>query len=38
MLMTTIGYVGLGAMGTPLAGRLLDGNLDRLAGAEPEAA
>jgi 3-hydroxyisobutyrate dehydrogenase-like beta-hydroxyacid dehydrogenase len=26
MIMTTIGFVGLGAMGAPLAGRLLDGN------------
>ena len=24
--MTTVGFVGLGAMGTPIAGRLLDGN------------
>jgi 3-hydroxyisobutyrate dehydrogenase-like beta-hydroxyacid dehydrogenase len=26
MTMTTIGFVGLGAMGAPLAGRLLQGN------------
>jgi 3-hydroxyisobutyrate dehydrogenase-like beta-hydroxyacid dehydrogenase len=26
MIMTTIGFIGLGAMGAPLAGRLLDGN------------
>jgi 3-hydroxyisobutyrate dehydrogenase-like beta-hydroxyacid dehydrogenase len=26
MIMTTIGFIGLGTMGAPLAGRLLDGN------------
>jgi len=26
MIMITIGFIGLGAMGAPLAGRLLDGN------------
>jgi 3-hydroxyisobutyrate dehydrogenase-like beta-hydroxyacid dehydrogenase len=26
MIMTTIGFIGFGAMGAPLAGRLLDGN------------